>query len=609
MTDLSIAQGSTYAHVILDATLRFAGRPAMRWKGKTGWQTDTYSDLRREILSLAAALRAKGISKGDRIGIWLETSRDWIVCDLAIQVVGAVTAPVYHTLTPEKARKILEDAEVKALISTNDRFEGLKRLGSGTPPFFLEIAADSTSIEGRATLNSLRDAGGHMLENQPGLRSELESPRVAPEDLSAIIYTSGTTGEPKGAMLTHAAVAANARSGAAAFLHHDHHRVFLHLPMAHVVGRNAVEAATLTAGGVLAIAEPEREKLVSNLRELAPTEVVTVPYVLGKFRAQVLQRLEGGPRVIRWLFAQAMAVARRCRVEPVTHGGPVQQKKSPLLAFYDRLFFRKIRGFLGGEARQIVTGAAHIGRETLEFFWAIGIPIYEGYGMTECTSNAAFTWEGDMKLGTVGRPAKGMEVKLALDGEILVRGVGLMKGYWKRPEATREAIDAEGWYHTGDLGSIDEGGYLRILDRKKEIFVLSTGKNVAPQSVENTLKRSLLVENACVFGDKRNYMTALIVPEWSAVQKKLSLAEKPPLEDPKLQKLFADEVKRLMEEIPDYERIKRFALATEPFSVENNMLTPTLKLRRKQIEEHYRNAIEALYSGPQSNFWFLDQAK
>lgn len=607
MTSSGNVEGSTYAQAILSATFRFANRPAMKWKEGGLWRTASYSELREDVVSLVAGLKLQGLARGDHIGIWLETGRHWIVCDLAIQVLGAVTVPIYHTLTAEKARKILEDAGAKALFSTTNRFTALRKSG---PPFYKEFSADANTSLTHETLKTITEAGRLALRNKPSLRQEIETPQVSAEDLSAIIYTSGTTGEPKGAMITHGSVIANAKSGIAGFLKaNQEHRVFLHLPMAHVVGRNAVEAMTLLSGGMLAIAEPEREKLVSNLQELQPTHVVTVPYVLGKFHTQVIQKISQRPAPIRWLFSRAMSNARKYRVEPVLHGGPVKLKNSVFLRLFDKLFFQKIRSFLGGYAEQIVTGAAHINHETLEFFWAIGIPIYEGYGMTELTSNASYTWSGDIKLGTVGKPTEGTEIKLAADGEILIRGKGLMKGYWNKPEATREAIDSEGWYHTGDIGRMSEDGYLSIVDRKKEIFVLSTGKNVAPQSVENTIKLSPFVENACVFGDKRNYMTALIVPEWSAVIKKLGLTEKPPWHHPDVQKLFQGEIKRLMEALPDYEKVKKFSLVEEPFSVDSGLMTPTLKLRRKQIEERYSDQIESLYSGPQSNFWFFEDKK
>jgi long-chain acyl-CoA synthetase len=594
---LSIAEGPTYAHVILDATSRFADRPAIKWKGETGWQTMTYAQLREEILEVAAALQKKGISKGDHCGIWLETCREWVVCDLVIQILGGVTVPIYHTLPPDKAQRIVKDAGLKLLFSTKARLSDIRALG--------ETSFEAVDVE--AGLPALRQQGRQMMAGQPGLRQKLEKPDVSPDDLSAIIYTSGTTGEPKGAMLAHSSIVANARCGVEAYLENEAPRVFLHLPMAHVVGRNAIETMTLTCGGTLAIAETEREKLVANLRDLAPTELVTVPYVLSKFYTQVMQKMDARSALLRRLFRNALSIGRRCRVEPLAKGGPVRQETSFLLSIYDRLFFQKIRGFLGGKARQIITGAAHISRETLEFFWIIGIPIYEAYGMTETTSMATYCSGRDVKIATVGHAAKGMEIKLAPDGEILARGVGMMKGYWKRPEATRDAFDAEGWYRTGDLGSIDEQGYLKILDRKKEIFVLTTGKNVAPQSVENSLKLSPYVENACVFGDSRNYMTALIAPEWTAVKKKLGVSEKPAMDSMDLQKLFGGEIKQIMEKLPDYERVKRFALIETPFSVDTNTLTPTLKLRRKQIEERYRDQIEALYAGPQSNFWFFDE--
>jgi long-chain acyl-CoA synthetase len=350
---------------------------------------------------------------------------------------------------------------------------------------------------------------------------------------------------------------------------------------------------------VLAIAEPEREKLPANLVEVAPTAFITVPYLLEKFMARVRESVAQKGGLGRALAERALALGRARRLAALGEaGGPPRRQRLGLrLALLDRLVLRKVRARLGGRLEFIVIGGSNSNRESVEFFWGLGIPVYEGYGATEVTTSVSFTWPGDVKLGTVGRPPAGMEVRLGPDGEVLARGPFVMKGYWGRPDATREAIDEDGWYHTGDVGVLDEGGYLRIVDRKKEIFALSTGKKVAPQAVENALKTSACVAGACAIGDQRRYMTALIVPDLAAIGARLGLAAPPAAGDPRVREVLEAEVRAAAAAagLADFERPKRFAVIGEPFTPENGLLTPTLKLRRKPIAERYAAEIERLY--------------
>ena len=577
----------TYAHRFLEAARRFGAAPALRWKADGAWRDMSFADLGARVRDCAAALARRGVEPGDRVAIWHETSREWVIADLGAQVAGAVTATVYHTLLPAQAAAIVRDAGAKALVASRRRLESLGAEGILGTLVTVAIATEdfwTLLDEGRAARGTAEAA-----------------PPVRPEDLSAIVYTSGTTGEPKGAMLTHASVLVNAEAGIEAFMPRGGHTALLHLPLAHVMGRNTVTPVTLLSGSTLALAEPEREKLPSNLVEVAPTGFMTVPYLLDKFMGRVLEMLGSKGPLMRALARRALALGRRRRVaalERRRRAGPIFA--GPRLALLDRLVLRKIRARLGGRLQWIVIGGSNSNRESVEFFWGLGIAIYEGYGATEVTNSATFCRPGAVKLGTVGRAACGGEVRLAEDGEVLVRGPQVMRGYWNRPEATREAIDAQGWYHTGDIGALDEEGYLRIVDRKKEIFALSTGKKVAPQAVENALKLSPLVANACAIGDRRRFMTALVVPDLEVARARLGLEAPPAADDPRVADLVRGEVERVAGALADFERPKRLRVLAEPFGQENDLLTPTLKLKRRRIAERFAKEIEALYADAKS---------
>lgn len=592
MIDVSrFAAGPTYAHRIADAMRRFASRPALEWKEGGAWRQITYAETDERILDCAAALRRRGIAAGDRVSIWLETSWPWIVMDFAAQRLGAITAPIYHTLPAVQAGAILRDAGSRALLATPARLASLE--GQGLLGRLVDVPVDASRF------GVFLDEGRAAREADPALAREVVgAPPVRPDDLSAIIYTSGTTGEPKGAMLTHASVVANVDGAIAGFQPPGAlERVLLHLPLAHVMARNTAVAATLLTGGTLVLAEPEREKLPANLVETAPLGFITVPYLLDKFMGRVVEMVEKKGAIGRALARRAFALGRRVRVGALPPEGGAW-RPPPLgveLGILDRLVLAKVRARLGGRLRLIVVGGASASRESLEFFWGLGIPVYEGYGATEVTNCAAFNFYGQVKLGTVGRAAPGMEVRLAEDGEVLVRGPNVMRGYWGKAEATREAIDAEGWYRTGDIGALDAQGYLRIVDRKKEVFALATGKKVAPQAVENALKLSACIANACAIGDQRRYVAALVVPDLEVVRARLGLEAPPAADDPRVRAMIAAEIEHVTAGLADFERPKRFAVLGEAFSQENDLLTPTLKLKRRKVAERFAKEIEGLY--------------
>ena len=586
--------GGTYAHRILDATNRFAERPALRWYESGQWQDMSYRDLEGSVIACAAALSARGVRKGDRVAIWLENGWPWIVYDLAAQLIGAVTTTIYHTLIPDQAIAIICDSGATAILSSQERLAGLMATG-GVPE--ASIVAFSTDEGGIGeSFDSVLQASARVIAAQPGIVESLRAP-VDRDDLSALFYTSGTTGEPKGVMLTHSNVIVNADNTIAQLMPGGGLTVLLHLPLAHVMARNTTVPATLLSGGLLAIAEPEREKLMQNLAEVSPHGFPTVPHLLDKFTERVMEAIASKGMVMRSLTLWTLKLCRERRLIAIRDGGKPKDVHLGLVGtLLDRIVLQKLRAKLGRNLKFIVTGGANSNRASVEFFWGIGIPVFEGYGATEVTCTAALTCPDSMKPGTVGPGVPGVELQLANDNEVLVRGPIVMKGYWQRPAETANAINSDGWYHTGDIGTLDENKYLTIIDRKREIMVLATGKNVAPQMVENTLKCTPLVMNACAIGDQKRFTTALVVPDLDAISRCLELPGTPTIDDPNIAQIMREELDKAMSGLSKFERIKRFILLSEPFSQHNGLLTPTLKLQRRRIAEKYAPEIEDLYS-------------
>jgi long-chain acyl-CoA synthetase len=590
----TLAQGPTYAHRILDAFIRFGTRPALRWKESGEWQTLSFEELEGRVLACAVALRKRGVTRGDRVAIWLDNRLDWVICDLASQIIGAVTTTVYHTLIPSQAVALVQNAEAKALLSSQDRLAGMMAAGGPTEGIIV-FSADEGSIG--ESFNAVLRESELAIMAQPEIRASLREPIVEPDDLSALFYTSGTTGEPKGVMLTHANVLVNTDNTVSQLMPSGGQTVMLHLPLAHVIARNTTLPAALLSGGVMAFAEPEREKLMQNLADIAPQAFPTVPHLLDKFMERAMEAIQSKGFVMRNLALWTLEHCRTRRLVAINGGGnPTAVQLGVIGSLLDRIVLQKIREKLGSNLEFIVTGGANSNRKSIEFFWGIGIPVFEGYGATELTCTAALTWSFGMKLGTVGQSVPGVEVMLAADGEVLVRGPIVMKGYWRRPEATAEAIDADGWYHTGDIGTLDADGYLAIIDRKREIMVLATGKNIAPQAIENTLKRTPLVLNVCAVGHRQRFTAALIVPDLVAVGRRLGLPEPPAIDSPRVAELLREELSRQMSDLSSFERIKRFVLVAEPFLPENGLVTPTLKLQRRKIAERFAAEIEDLYA-------------
>jgi long-chain acyl-CoA synthetase len=557
------------------------------------------------IRDLSLGFRALGVSRGDRVAIMAESRPEWLLCDLGVLTGGAVTVPIYPTLSAAQAKYILNDSGARLVIlSTKLQLEKLQEVRHVLPALqaviVMDVAAASTAPGSSVlSLDEAERRGHARMTAEWGAAKEFRdnSRTIAPEDLATIIYTSGTTGEPKGVMLTHGNLVSNMRATAAALDISQDDVALSFLPLSHGFER-MVSYVYLFCGVTIIFAE-SFETVARDMARVRPTVLTGVPRVYEKLQTRIVEAAQtaGGAKSAMFRWAVNAGLARARSVLRGRAAGPITSMKS---AIGDRLVFSTIREKLGGRVRFAASGSAPLAANVMEFFHAIGIPIIEGYGLTETAPILTFNPLNALRVGTVGRAIQGVELKIAEDGEILARGPNIMAGYFNKPEATAEALK-DGWFHTGDIGQIDADGYLTITDRKKDLLVTSGGKKIAPQPIEAVLKRSPLVAEVVLLGDRRKYVAVLIVPEFSALERRLKDLSRPPgtraelIVRPDVVALYQEIVDGLNRELSQFERIKRIALLPTEFTVESGELTPTLKVKRKVVEQRWADQIEALY--------------
>jgi long-chain acyl-CoA synthetase len=562
------------------------------------------SDLALErIQNLAGALVDAGVAPGDRVAIVSDTRLEWALADLAILTVAGITVPVFAHLPPAQIEPLLADSGAVLLFSGgHGRFEHIRAIWPQLSALRTVVLFDgrpSSDVDlGRVVpLADFEAAGARRLAIEPDA-VEARARTVTPDHTASLIYTSGTTGSPKGVVLTHGNFVSNVLQSLEVLDLGPRDVMLSHLPLSHVLERMGGLFTPLRCGATIAYAE-SFERMPQNLLEVRPTVIISVPRFFERVLGRTQQKLAGLGSMGRALFAWAADVGRRWSWTRTAGSVPMRLQASRAIA--DFLIYRRLRAGFGGRIRFFISGGAPLNPETAHLFHAAGLPVLEGYGLTETAPVLAVNTLEHWRIGSVGRPLPGLEVRIADDGEILARGPNVMKGYYRRPEETAAAIDPEGWLHTGDIGSLDPDGYLAITDRKKDIIVLGGGKNVAPQPIEMLLRTIPVVSEVVVIGDGRPYLVALVVPDFPALEARaraagIDFANRDELvADRRVRALVRHEIEARTKPLAAWERIRRFALLGRELTLAGAEVTPTLKVRRQKVAEGWADVIDRLY--------------
>lgn len=598
-----VTKFSTITEMYDSITQKFIceSKPALMHKVNGAYRDISYGNLKNMVENFAFGLASLGVKHGDTIALISENRPEWVVADVGMMKLGAVNVSIYPTLTPKQIEFILNDAEVKFAIVSNQMqlHKVMKILPDVKTLQRIIVMTENGYVEDRrlTLFSAVLTEGERFAKHHPDFLATEVRP-VKADDLLTLIYTSGTTGNPKGVMLSHGNLVSNIKASVVGipFTHED--IVLSFLPLCHSYERMAGYYAAMACGVTIAYAQ-SIETVRENLLEVRPTVVTTVPRLFERMHNKLVKQVNEASYIRRKIFHWAINVGREY----------MKARKSNNLSVFlsirftiaDKLVFQKIRARTGGRIRFFVSGGAALSPALGEFFEAVGIQIIEGYGMTESSPVISVNRLDDYKFGTVGKPIPNVEVKIAGDGEIFVRGPNVMIGYWKNPQATKDVIDDGGWLHTGDVGVLDNDGFLKITDRKKHLFVSSGGKNIAPQHIENLFLQSEMIDQFVLIGDGRMFLTGLVVPKFDFLK---SLARKNNihyenteqfLSTPALYKIFEDEIGRIQKDLANFERVRKFTLLSQPLTIDKGELTPTLKVRRKVVEERYKRLIDKMY--------------
>jgi long-chain acyl-CoA synthetase len=588
----------TLTELFVESVEKHGGKAGFRFFGPDGGLSDiTFDEAQQTVMRVGAALETHGVTRGDRAAILAENRPEWALTDYGCLCAGVVDVPVYYTLTAAQVAYVLRDSGSKLIFtSTPEQME--KALAAAAqcshevqivvfdPPAELPdgvMAWDTFLADGEARAASWSEEEFHKRARQ-----------AEPEDVATILYTSGTTGDPKGVMLTHNNVASNVLAAESVLPLLDDDVTVSFLPLSHILQR-MVDYLFFHKGVTIGYAKDIRT-VVDDMKIIHPTVLVSVPRIYEKIYNGVMDARGVKKRIIKW------AVGVADRVADVRLGGG---EPTGMLArkykLADKLVFSKVKQAVGGRLRYFVSGGGPLEPALNRFFYSIGMTILEGYGLTETSPVTNVNTFEDFCIGTVGPPVAATEIRIAGDGEILIRGPQVMKGYYNQPEATAEVIDSDGWFASGDIGEIDEHGYLKITDRKKDIIVTAGGKNVAPQPLENRLKTDMLIEQAVLIGDKRKYISLLVAPAFDALEEwadenGVSCSGREELvSHPEVVKYFEDAVATCLSDCAPFETPKRVAVLADEFTIDNGFLTPTLKVKRRVIQDHFKDVIDGLY--------------
>ena len=570
---------------------------AVRFKRNGEWVPLSHAEIERRVAAFAAALAGLGIARGDRVAVLSENRPEWMIGDYAVLGLGAIYVPIYATLPANQVAFILADCETKAiLVSSQEQYDKIASIRAEVPTLQHVIVFDDFAAAADALKFDEMVAQGARNE-QARAEFRQKAAAVESEDVATLIYTSGTTGNPKGVMLTHHNLTSNVAAVRA-------HQVIdqqagdiglSFLPLSHVLER-MVDYYYWANGLCIAYAE-SIEKVAENLMEVSPHYMVSVPRLFEKIYTRVMGATGVKLVLVKWAKGVGERYSDLQLAGETPSGGLALQYR-----LADRLVFSKLRARTGGRLRAAISGGAPLSGDVARFFFAAGLPVYEGYGLTETSPVLTANRPGKVRLGTVGQPVAGTEVRIGANGEIITRGPQIMKGYWNRPEDTSATIDTEGWLHTGDVGSIDADGFLRITDRIKNIIVTAGGKNIAPQPIENDVALSPYVAQVVMLGDKRAFPTLLIVPDfenlnaWAKAQGVNVRDNQALVHDPRVREFLEKDVFGRMQGLARHEMPKKIAVVPQEFGVDSGELTPSLKVKRRVVEQRYSDLIEGMYA-------------
>jgi len=594
---------------------RFHDRTAISYKKHGVFLSLTYAEFYERVLQLARGLCKAGMEPGDKVAIFSENRLGWAISDFGIQSGQGIPVPIYATSTGEQAAYILNHCEAKIVfVSTKGQYEKLLEIKDQIPAVELVISYERF-MGSRSfpvyTQYQLSEVSTPMSQDEKDLIED-KIDQIGHDDILTLIYTSGTTGQPKGVILTQYNIICNVTQGLNQVGGWIEDETFLSfLPLSHILERTCGYYGCLLSGKHIAFAE-DVKRVVENMSEIRPTFMISVPRLFEKVYSRIYEGAHQMGPFRKTMFHQAVKVGREYAQKKYIDKEPVG-----LLGlkywFFDRLVFKKIRKRFGGRLRGMVCGGAPLDKTINEFMWALGIPVFNGYGLTETSPVVTASSFDTVRFDAVGKKVEMTDLKIAEDGELLIRGPQVMKGYYKNDEATVEAL-ADGWFRTGDIARIDEEGFVYIVDRKKEIIVTAGGKNIAPQPIENELKLDKFISQAIVFGDRKPYLTALLTPnierliDYSRANQIDYIDIYELVNSSRINNLYGQRIDELNSRLPSYSTIKYFALIPKDFSISGGELTPTLKLKRKEIYNKYKAIVDEMYMSKENGLVFKDKA-
>jgi long-chain acyl-CoA synthetase len=595
---LSADEPTTLVEVFELVSTRFKRPDTLNYKSGESWVSISSDELLARAHRIAAGLHSLGVRRGDRVALLSESRPEWTLMDAGCIFIGAVDVPIYPTLTPSQVSYILRDSGARILVlADRQKYEQLTEVLKDCTDVEQLVFLEDSKGDAGITLSALEKLGAELERSQPELVEKIAH-QTRPDDLATLIYTSGTTGEPKGVMLTHSNLVSNLLDSSTQMSFAASDIALSVLPLSHIFERQALYMY-LYRGMAVYYCEA-MDKIGPNLREVSPTILVGVPRIFEKIYARIKERAAAEGKLNVALLSWAVSLAKRYAQLIITRRQPsvwlrLQHKVA------SRLVFSRWKKAFGGRIRLLVSGGAALPEELGLLYLGAGIPIIQGYGLTETSPVISSCELTENRIGTVGRPIRNVEVRLAADGEIETRGPNVMRGYYHKPEATREVLTEDGWFRTGDIGTIDEDGFLRITDRKKELFKTSGGKYIAPQPIEQMIKGSRFVNQVVLIGNGRKFPAALIVPDWDLIQSYAELkgikvqSRRELCQHPRIIDLFERQVAQHTADLAQYEKVKKIALLENEFTIESGELTPTLKVKRRVIDEKYRHVIDRLY--------------